>query len=179
MAHRITLVPLAVALALGLAACGGDASSGSPAATSTQAKGATGTQAQLFDPCTGIPENALTTAGLDPATKQVGVGGVEQPGWEICGWKGADYTLGVFSTSASAAEFERKPGNVDFQDITIAGRAGRQFRVEGAAKDQMCDVLFAAGQGLLQLTLVNKNAGQSPCERLAQVGEAIVPALPA
>ncbi|WP_051022339.1 DUF3558 domain-containing protein [Nocardia pneumoniae] len=178
MAYRITLVPLAVALALGLTACGGDESGGSPPATSTQATSASGTQAQLFDPCTGIPENALTAAGLDPATEQVGVGGVEQPGWEICGWKGADFTLGVFSTSGTVAEFERKPGNVEFQDVTIAGRAGRQFRVDGAAKDQMCDVLFSAKQGLLQLTLVNKTAGESPCDRLAQVGEAVVPALP-
>ncbi len=175
MAHRITLVPLAIALVLGLAACG-DESGGSPATTTTQA--AAGTSAALFDPCTGIPENALTSAGLDPASKQVGVGGVKQPGWEICGWKGADFTLGVFSNTSSVAEFERKPGNVDFQDITIAGRPGRQFRVDDAAKDQMCDVLFPARQGLLQLTLVNKTAGQNPCDRLASVGEAIVPALP-
>ncbi len=175
MAHRSTLVPLAIALVLGLAACG-DESGGSPATTTTQA--AAGTSAALFDPCTGIPENALTSAGLDPASKQVGVGGVKQPGWEICGWKGADFTLGVFSNTSSVAEFERKPGNVDFQDITIAGRPGRQFRVDDAAKDQMCDVLFPARQGLLQLTLVNKTAGQNPCDRLASVGEAIVPALP-
>ncbi|MGY2011078.1 DUF3558 domain-containing protein [Nocardia gipuzkoensis] len=166
---------MAIALVLGLAACG-DESSGSPATTTTQA--AAGTSAALFDPCTGIPDNALTSAGLDPASKQVGVGGVKQPGWEICGWKGADFTLGVFSNNASVAEFERKPGNVDFQDITIAGRPGRQFRVDDAAKDQMCDVLFPARQGLLQLTLVNKTAGQNPCDRLTSVGEAIVPALP-
>lgn len=174
MAHRITLVPLAIALVLGAAACG-DESGGAPATTTTQAAS---TATQLFDPCTGIPDSALTSAGLDPASEQVGVGGVEQPGWEICGWKGADFTLGVFSNGMSVAEFERKPGNVDFQDVTIGGRTGRQFRVDDAAKDQMCDVLFPARQGLLQLTLVNKTAEQNPCERLATVGEAIVPTLP-
>lgn len=174
MAHRITLIPLTIALALGLAACGDD-SGGSPAATTTQA---TSTATQLFDPCTGIPDAALTSAGLDPASKQVGVGGVKQPGWEICGWKGADFTLGVFSNGMSVAEFERKPGNVDFQDVTIAGRPGRQFRVDDAAKDQMCDVLFPARQGLLQLTLVTKTADANPCDRLATIGQAIVPALP-
>ncbi len=174
MAHRITLIPLAIAVVLGAAACG-DESSGSPATTTTQAAS---TATQLFDPCTGIPDAALTSAGLDPASKQVGVGGVEQPGWEICGWKGADFTLGVFSNGASVAEFERKPGNVDFQDVTIAGRPGRQFRVDDAAKDQMCDVLFPARQGLLQLTLVNRAADQNPCDRLTTVGESIVPALP-
>jgi hypothetical protein len=175
MAHRITLIPLAIALAFGSAACGDD-TGGSPATTTTTQAASTATQ--LFDPCTGIPDTALTSAGLDPASKQVGVGGAKQPGWEICGWKGADFTLGVFSNSASVAEFERKPGNVDFQDVTIAGRPGRQFRVDDAARDQMCDVLFPARQGLLQLTLVNKSADQNPCDRLASIGEAIVPALP-
>ncbi|WP_281919084.1 DUF3558 domain-containing protein [Nocardia sputorum] len=165
---------MAIALVLGAAACG-DESGGAPATTTTQAAS---TATQLFDPCTGIPDSALTSAGLDPASEQVGVGGVEQPGWEICGWKGADFTLGVFSNGMSVAEFERKPGNVDFQDVTIGGRTGRQFRVDDAAKDQMCDVLFPARQGLLQLTLVNKTAEQNPCERLATVGEAIVPTLP-
>ncbi|MEU1999011.1 DUF3558 domain-containing protein [Nocardia gamkensis] len=165
---------MAIALVLGAAACGDD-SGGAPATTTTQAAS---TATQLFDPCTGIPDTALTSAGLDPASKQVGVGGVKQPGWEICGWKGADFTLGVFSNGMSVAEFERKPGNVDFQDVTIGGRTGRQFRVDDAAKDQMCDVLFPARQGLLQLTLVNKTTEQNPCERLATVGEAIVPTLP-
>ncbi|MBF6150587.1 hypothetical protein IU505_35415, partial [Nocardia nova] len=68
--------------------------------------------------------------------------------------------------------------NVDFQDVTIAGRPGRQFRVDDAAKDQMCDVLFPARQGLLQLTLVTKTADANPCDRLATIGQAIVPALP-
>ncbi|MGW4330612.1 DUF3558 domain-containing protein [Nocardia sp. NPDC004573] len=165
---------MAIALVLGAAACG-DESGGAPATTTTQAAS---TATQLFDPCTGIPDTALTSAGLDPASKQVGVGGVKQPGWEICGWKGADFTLGVFSNGMSVAEFERKPGNVDFQDVTIGGRTGRQFRVDDAAKDQMCDALFPARQGLLQLTLVNKTTDQNPCERLATVGEAIVPTLP-
>ncbi|WP_327114823.1 DUF3558 domain-containing protein [Nocardia sp. NBC_01730] len=176
MAHRITLVPLAAALVLGLAACG-ESTEATPATTTTQAAGTSDVPTQLFDPCTGIPDDALTAAGLDPATKQVGVGGVRQPGWEICGWKGADYTLGVFSTGGTLAEFERRPGNVDFQDVTIAGRTGRQFRVDGAVRDQMCDVLFPAGQGLLQLTLVNKTTAD-PCDRLRSVGEAVVPALP-
>ncbi|WP_159845631.1 DUF3558 domain-containing protein [Nocardia sp. CY41] len=166
---------MAIALVLGAAACG-DESGGAPVTTTTAQAASTATQ--LFDPCTGIPDTALTSAGLDPASKQVGVGGVKQPGWEICGWKGADFTLGVFSNGMSVAEFERKPGNVDFQDVTIGGRTGRQFRVDDAAKDQMCDVLFPARQGLLQLTLVNKTTDQNPCERLATVGEAIVPTLP-
>ncbi|WP_406273666.1 DUF3558 domain-containing protein [Nocardia sp. NBC_00881] len=167
---------MAAALVLGLAACGESAET-TPATTTTQAAATSDAPTRLFDPCTGIPDDALSAAGLDPATKQVGVGGVKQPGWEICGWRGADYTLGVFSTGGTVAEFERRPGNVDFQDVTIAGRSGRQFRVDGAAKDQMCDVLFPAGQGLLQLTLVNKTSGD-PCDRLQSVGEAIVPALP-
>ncbi|MEU1546443.1 hypothetical protein [Nocardia sp. NPDC005745] len=49
---------MAIAVALGAAACG-DESSGSPATTTTQAAG---TATQLFDPSTGIPDATLTSA---------------------------------------------------------------------------------------------------------------------
>ncbi|MEU2036441.1 DUF3558 domain-containing protein [Nocardia amamiensis] len=154
-------------------ACG-DTTSSSPATSTTAAE-------VLFDPCTGIPDNVLRAAGVDPGTEETGIGGVHQAGWEICSWKGPKYFVAVFSTSRKVAEFERKPGNVDFEDVTVAGRKGRQFRVEGASKDLRCDVLFPAYQGVLQLNILNQ-AGMDdlndPCTVLYQVGASIVPVLP-
>jgi hypothetical protein len=173
MGRRITLVLLSFLLASTVVGCG-DTTSGSPT-TSTTAVNA------LFDPCTGIPDDVVRAAGVDPATKESGIGGVHQSGWEICGWKGPKYFVAVFSTGRAVSEFERKPGNVDFEDVTVAGRLGRQFRVEGASKDLRCDVLFPASQGVVQLNIVNR-AGQDdredPCVILYRVGEAIVPVLP-
>ncbi|MGW4330673.1 DUF3558 domain-containing protein [Nocardia sp. NPDC004573] len=163
------------ALTAGVVACE-DTTSGTPTTGSSTTAAQT-----LFNPCTGIPDQALRTAGVDPATEEPGIAGVPQSGWEICSWRGSKYTITVFSTSRTVSEFERKPGNVEFQDVTVAGRQGRQFRVEGASKYLDCDVLFPASQGVVQLRILNR-AGmdglEEPCTVLYRAGESIVPAIP-
>ncbi|MEU5758239.1 DUF3558 domain-containing protein [Nocardia sp. NPDC047648] len=163
------------ALATGVVGCE-DTTSGSP----TVGSSTTAAQA-LFNPCTGIPDEALRAAGVDPATEEPGIAGVRQSGWEICNWEGSRYFVSVFSTARTVSEFEKKPGNVDFRDVTVAGRAGRQFKVEGASKDLLCDVVFPAHQGVIQLRVSNKasiNSVEEPCTSLSRVGGAIVPVFP-
>ncbi|UAK35719.1 DUF3558 domain-containing protein [Nocardia asteroides] len=175
MSRRIMLTLLVGALTTGVVGCG-DTTNGSP----TTGSSSTAEQA-LFDPCTGIPDEALRTAGVDPATEEAGIAGVHQSGWEICNWDGPKYFISVFSTRRTVAEFERKPGNVEFQDVSVGGRPGRQFRVEGASKYLDCDVLFPATQGVLQLKVLNRagaNGLEDPCAVLYRVGTSIVPALP-
>ncbi|MFI2320963.1 DUF3558 domain-containing protein [Nocardia beijingensis] len=175
MSRRILLALLIGALATGTVGCE-DTTGGSP----TTGSSTTATQA-LFNPCTGIPDQALRTAGVDPASKEQGIAGVPQSGWEICNWEGSRYFISVFSTARTVSEFEKKPGNVEFRDVTIAGRGGRQFKVEGASKNLLCDVLFPAHQGVLQLRVSNKasiNDPEEPCATLARVGASIVPVLP-
>ncbi|MGY2019700.1 MULTISPECIES: DUF3558 domain-containing protein [Nocardia] len=175
MSRRITLALLVGALATGVVGCG-DTTSGSPTTGSS-----TAASQALFNPCTGIPDDALRAAGVDPRTEQTGIGGVRQSGWEICRWDGPKYFITVFSTGRTVSEFERKPENIEFRDVTVAGRQGRQFKVEGASKDLGCDVLFPAPQGVLQLRTLNR-AGMDnlddPCAVLYRVGESIVPVLP-
>lgn len=173
MGRRIILVLLGSLLASGAVACE-NTTSGAPTTTTSAANA-------LFDPCTGIPDATVRAAGADPATEESGIAGVHQSGWEICGWRAPKYFITVYSTGRTVAEFERKPGNVDFEDVTVGGRRGRQFRVEGGSKDLGCDVVFPASQGVVQLAILNR-AGQDdlddPCAVLYRVGESIVPLLP-
>ncbi|WP_249644830.1 DUF3558 domain-containing protein [Nocardia sputi] len=168
------LTLLVGALATGVIGCGGTTNGAPTTGTST-------TTQSLFNPCTGIPDDALRAAGVDPATEEKGVAGVDQSGWEICRWKGSRYSMTVFSTGRTIAEFEKKPGNVEFRDVTVAGREGRQFKVEGASKGLLCDVLFRAARGVVQLRVSNL-AGldnlEDPCVTLYRVGESVVPVLP-
>ncbi|MCP2291658.1 DUF3558 domain-containing protein [Nocardia amikacinitolerans] len=173
MSRRITFALLGVVLASGAVGCV-DNTSGSPTTTSTAA-------AALFNPCTGISDDVVRAAGADPATEESGIAGVHQPGWEICGWTAKTYFITVFSTGRTVEEFESKPGNVEFQDVTVAGRPGRQFKVEGASKDDLCDVLFPAAQGVVQLRIENKastDGAEDPCAVLYRVGESMVPTFP-
>ncbi|MGW6623759.1 DUF3558 domain-containing protein [Nocardia sp. NPDC055002] len=145
-------------------------------------KGATTTaKPVLWNPCTEISDAALSEAGVDPATEEKGVAGVPQSGWEICGWGGPDYSITVYTTDKAVNEFEQKPGNVDFRDVTIAGRAGREFKVAGASKDLGCDVVFPANRGVVQLQIFNsalKTGLDDPCMYLERVGEVLVPIFP-
>ncbi|WP_280262333.1 DUF3558 domain-containing protein [Nocardia wallacei] len=158
-----------------MAACtdgGGNGPSGSSTTTA---------EAKLWDPCTQIPDDALVRAGVDPKAKDMGIAGVHQSGWEICNWKGKRYTVVVFSGKQSLQEVERKPGNVDFQDVVIAGRPGRQYRVEGASKQDMCDVAFPAAQGVFEIKISNSaiiDDPGDPCVSLRTAGEQLVPLLP-
>ncbi|MEU4648094.1 DUF3558 domain-containing protein [Nocardia fluminea] len=145
-------------------------------------KGATTTaEPVLWNPCTEISDAALSEAGVDPATEEKGVAGVPQSGWEICGWGGPNYSITVYTTNKLVDEFEQKPGNVDFRDVTIAGRTGREFKVTGASKDLGCDVVFPANQGVVQLQIFNsalKTGLDDPCTYLERVGEVLVPIFP-
>ncbi|WP_278261860.1 DUF3558 domain-containing protein [Nocardia sp. AG03] len=158
---------------LGVAGC----DSGEPSS-----QGATTTAAPvLWDPCSEISDAVLTEAGVDPSTEESGVGGHAQSGWKICAWDAPDYSLTVYTTNKTVGEFEQKPGNVEFQDVTIAGRAGRQFKVQGASKDLGCDVVFPAEQGVVQLEILNsplESGLDDPCVYLERVGQVLVPILP-
>ncbi|MFE6920301.1 DUF3558 domain-containing protein [Nocardia sp. NPDC057663] len=149
----------------------------------TSSKGMTTTaKPVLWNPCTEISDDALRAAGVDPASEEIGAGGVPQSGWEICGWDGPDYSLTVYTTSKTIGYFEEKPGNIDFTDVTIADRQGRQFRVQGDTRNLWCDVVFPSNQGVVQLAVGNSPIAdgplEEPCEYLQRAGAVLVPAFP-
>ncbi|GAA5059034.1 DUF3558 domain-containing protein [Nocardia callitridis] len=174
MGRRVRLAVLAMVMLPGLVACGGS-TTGTPSGSSTSA------EVKLFDPCAGIPDDALTAAGVDPATEESGIAGVHQHGQEICAWKGRAYAITIYSTGRTVGEYERKPGNVEFEDVVIAGRTGRQFRDQGTSHDRLCNVLFPATQGVFQITVHSSlilDNPPPPCPTLHEVGEVLVPKLP-
>lgn len=174
MAHRWKLVLVGAVVAPGLVACGGT-TDGNPTASGTPEP------VRLFDPCTEISDDSLRAVGVDPTTEESGVAGIHQSGWEICSWDGKTYSLTVYSTGRKVTEFESKPGNVDFHDVTIAGRTGRQFRVRGASYDLNCDMIFPAEQGVIQIAVMSNPILKNPpppCAELLEAGEVLVPTLP-
>ncbi|WP_280482540.1 DUF3558 domain-containing protein [Nocardia cyriacigeorgica] len=179
MARRIMMMLLAGAVVPGVVACGGS-TEGTPTAEGG-ASDASAAAVGLWDPCTGISDEALKASGVEAASEEKGIAGVDQDGWEICNWRSKRYSITIFSTARTVEEFEQKPGNVEFQDVTVAGREGRQFKVEGASKDLLCDVLFPAQQGVVQLRVsasLIPDVPDDPCQVLYRVGESIVPELP-
>ncbi|MEU4708888.1 DUF3558 domain-containing protein [Nocardia salmonicida] len=169
-----TAMVIAGLAVVGLAGCGSGEST---------SKGATTTaKPVLWNPCTEISDAALTEAGVDPATEEKGVAGVPQSGWEICGWEGSNYALTVYTTDKPVSYFEQKPGNINFTDIAIANRQGRQFRVQGDTRNLWCDVVFPSEQGVVQLAVGNSAIAdgplEDPCVYLQRAGAVLVPTFP-
>ncbi|TDP41952.1 DUF3558 family protein [Nocardia ignorata] len=160
--RRLSTIGLGIVVAGTVAGCSGD----DPAAKA------------LFEPCAGVGEQALTQAGVDPASR-VPAGSAEA-GWQTCAWDGATASLRVYSADRSLEEFEAEAGPGNFYDITVAGRAGRKL-VDSASLTTVCDVAFGAEQGVVRMIVVTNPGQPAPdaCATLTRMGEAIVPALPA
>ncbi|MEU6563163.1 DUF3558 domain-containing protein [Nocardia nova] len=173
MKRYAVVAAVCIAGAFSAAGCSTE-TNGTPTATADPA-------AALWDPCTQVPDSALTAAGLDPSTKESGVGGVEQHGWKICGWNSSPkkFAITVYSTARPPAEIANKSGNIEQRDVTIAGRSGTEFKASGW--DTQCNAVFPAQQGAIQLQVLGRLAEDNPinpCETLASVGNSIVPTFP-
>ncbi|MEU6563153.1 DUF3558 domain-containing protein [Nocardia nova] len=164
---------VAIGAAVAAAGCSTD-TNGTPTATADPA-------AALWDPCTSIPDEALRASNVDPANKQSGISGVEQSGWKICKWRGPQYAISIYSTAKGTDEVVHKAGNVDIADVTVAGRAGQQYRAEGASKNLDCDVAFPVAQGTVELEVLGRASLDNPpdpCKVIADIGPNIVPSFP-
>lgn len=170
---RRGVVVAAAALSLLATGCGGS-TEGTPQPSSEAA-------VALWDPCTEVGGAELATLKLDPGTKETGVAGVEEPGWKVCSWNNTDYSLGVFSTRRTIQEFRDKPDNVDFRDITIAGRPAVQHGTASDDRNEVCSVLFPVGQGTVQFLVLNSAGsrnGADPCARATQAATVLAARIP-
>ncbi len=131
-------------------------------------------QEGLFDPCKDIPDSVLEEVGLDPATEEVDIAGVEQPGWRICSWTGTWFFVSVLSNRYTQIEVTRNPEYAEFVEMTIGDRAGIRFQRGSDAAADGCYVAFAATQGSVWVN-VEAKAGvthqESACELVSDVAE--------
>ncbi|MFE1594950.1 DUF3558 domain-containing protein [Nocardia sp. NPDC058705] len=169
----------------GVLAVGGCSSTESGNAQPSSTTDLSAATAALWDPCSQIPDSTLTSLDIDLASKRSGILGAEEPGWRICLWEENEfppnYGISVASSVHTIAEVKAKPGNVDFAEITIAGRTGTQYRLSINDADEDCTIAFPTSTGFIQLGMLNvssKSKSVPPCERLIPIAEAIVPLLP-
>lgn len=159
--------------ALSVAGCTTATTEGTPTTASS-------TAAALWNPC-GISDSTVRAAGVDPATEESGIAGVHQSGWEICGWSGKSYGLTVYITARGVDFLKARPENVEWAPVTVAGRNGERFRVNGTTKDLKCDIVFPVSQGIVQISLLGwpgRDGPDDPCAALDAAAAALVPELP-
>ncbi|MEV0299139.1 DUF3558 domain-containing protein [Nocardia sp. NPDC050710] len=182
MGRRTTATVAALAGVVLLASGCGSETDGK--ATPSTGVGTSAATAALWDPCTQISDQVLQKVGVVPATKESGISGVQQPGWKVCSWhdrqSGWNYSLGVWSTTNTVDDFQKKSENTNFSDISIAGRSGVTYHRMNDKDGEDCDLLFPAAQGAVLITAFNTaaGAGVAPCDRARAAAETLVPLFP-
>ncbi|MFH5206730.1 DUF3558 domain-containing protein [Antrihabitans spumae] len=128
---------------------------GSPVASSTA-------PLELFDPC-GIPDDALRSAGVDPATEREGIAGAEFEGWKICRWEATAgwYFMRVYSTSHSLDEMQRNTEFTRFSS-TAAGTRDGVTAVNVGREAETCNFGFAVAQGLIMVSVAARSQVATP-----------------
>lgn len=163
----IRRVALLIMLSASVAGCGSGASEESAQDTP---------QAAAWDPCTGIPDELVRESGFDPVTKR---DDVAENG---CGWSSGDAALRVYVTAnTSMRKLRDDASNHAFTDVTVADRAGVQYRTGAAEAVNNCIVAFdTADHGIVSLRLDQRAdpPGDPACGQLDHTAAVLVDTLP-
>ncbi|MFF0817560.1 DUF3558 domain-containing protein [Rhodococcus sp. NPDC003318] len=100
-----------------------------------------------FSPCDDIPDEVVREVGVDPATEERDIDGIDQPGWNICSWSGPKPALAVFATNYTLDDVRAKEGNVAFTPLDIPGRTGFAYRQKSDIAGRNCDVALESADG--------------------------------
>ncbi|MGQ4599986.1 DUF3558 family protein [Nocardia sp. R6R-6] len=172
---RALVVAAGLCTVLAVAGCGKSVS-GQPS-TSTSL-----TKADLYDPCT-LPDDVITAAGANPATKDDNPFLVARDGWKGCVWDAAWYSLDVYSTTHSIAEFKSNDIFHDFRDVRIGVRAASTLNQNtNNAPPDNCGVLFGTSRGTIQImirrNLSEKNRADDLCAIAVQSADVLDGSIP-
>lgn len=171
---------------LTVSGCGAATDGSAAPVTTTDAVAAT---EALWDPCTQISDDVLRQVGVDPATRDNTISGVENvEGWKLCSWKDKlvreNYALGVWSTTHTIEESKKDENNVAFSDISVGGRDGVQFRRAYDKEDEVCYLSFPASGQSVEISIYKAYStmeledNRPPCEIAAAAADVLVPLFP-
>lgn len=138
-------------------------------------------QEGLFDPCKDIPDSVLEEVGLDPATEEAGAAGVEQPGWNICGWSGSWYFLTVYSSSYTVDDVRRNPDFRGFEELNVGGRRGIEYQRVDDEDNNGCYLAFSVEHGSIWFNVERKLSEarqESSCVVVQRLSVNLEPTLP-
>jgi len=107
------------------------------------------TPSELFDPCT-IPDDALRSVDVDPATAEPDFVGVQFTDWEACSWEAGRYYLTIAATAeVTVEEFRGRYSSADVRPVAIGTREAYTFRSTYESQRGLCDLVYPSSRGTL------------------------------
>ncbi|PBC38135.1 DUF3558 domain-containing protein [Rhodococcus sp. ACPA4] len=135
----------------------------------------------LFDPCSAIQDDVITSLGVDASTEENGVAGVSQAEFVICSWASDWYELGVWSTFHTLEDVRRNPDDTDIRDASAVGDGAVTFREVWDVDGSTCFVALPADQGAIFVRVDAYQQAQYPediCGLATRQAIALKPYLP-
>lgn len=192
MASRRRMVrglALTVGAAVVLIGCG-NSNNGTPTASSTTATSTTSPaktsakpDAALWDPC-ALRDDAISGTGLDPATKDKNVAGVQFPGWKVCSWRANArwYDLSIMSGTPTLQDIQKRTDYAEFTPQSVGSRRAIQF-VDGTDPQRLgCYLAVELKQGSVMFKVFTRySIGKQgdPCQEVRRHTEDLARDLPA
>ncbi|WP_083880359.1 DUF3558 domain-containing protein [Nocardia araoensis] len=177
---------LATGAVVVLAGCG-DSTGGTPtpatsALPTTSATKSSDPDAALWNPC-DLPESAISGTGLDPASKEKDVAGVDFTGWKVCGWRASSrwYDLTIFSGTPTLDEYMQRPDFEHFVPQTVGSRRAVEFLDVGDTQRLGCSIAIAVRGGTVSfgvLTRYSVGKQGDPCIQVHRHVDDLVKYLP-
>jgi len=136
----------------------------------------------VFSPCDDIPDDAIRSLAMDPATESRDIYGVQQPGWKICEWHGAGPYLSVFSTTYTMEDVRANDRYTDFREIEVGGRAGLSYRKAADSDGRSCEVAVPSGGGAVLLSVAYLGVDpvvEEPCAIADRAIQSLIRYIPA
>jgi hypothetical protein len=137
-----------------------------------------------WNPCS-IPDVDISAAGLNPATKDVGSGGIRFPGWDICNWD-SDSWYGIEVYSTNAHTFDETVHNTtlfqNLRPVTVGGRSA--VMLDPLTTPQGCALVFDTTSGPVTINLDPKLSAQNSgtvgdsCDEVTRIAGSLLKDLP-
>ncbi|WP_033401496.1 DUF3558 family protein [Actinopolyspora mortivallis] len=128
-------------------------------------------------PCEILPSDTLKSFGLEMPGESV-----KQLPWAPgCDYEGDPVGLRLeLNERETVAVAEQKPVWAEFERLEVNGRSGAQAIPEGATQAQGCDVLFNAGEGMVQVrtTETGRFDNIDECAKALEIAKKVEPHVP-
>ena len=103
-------------------------------------------------------------------------------GFKRCGGvdRSRTYAITVWAQRYTVNDFRRKESGIEFSPITIAGRAGFQYRPGSDHRGDQCCLIFPAVHGScsVEVLRLDPKSARPPIDRAIEVAQVMVPVLP-
>lgn len=135
----------------------------------------------VFSPCDDIPDEAVRSLGMDPATESRDIFGVEQPGWKICEWHGTGPYLTVFSTTYTLDDVRANDSYTQFSDVEVGGRDGLTYHKISESDGRTCELALPSGEGAVLLSVAYLGVDpvtEDPCSIVGRAARQFVEFIP-